>query len=242
MAELRNDVAKTLKVPGVYANCVTNHPGSQITAFRRGAVEVGLVLGEVNAGIEMQGLPSATRGRKSLLSLYNVTGDVGDREVFVPEHLAEHISKITERLSISRRLRHEATVSREARSKFTTATMAAVKVSEVKFSVVGADLVDRVREELEIEAVAGTVLTIIDLPATSEACAWAALELERLGFSFSCYLPEFADHGDVLRLQRFTDLTLDVDHIVCGRSEGEVLRDFVVAEWRRVTKAALLGN
>jgi len=242
MAELRNEVAKSLGTPGVYANCVTNHAGSQVTAFRRGAVEVGLVLGEVDAGTQMQGLASATRGRKSLLSLYNVTGEVSHREVSVPEHLGVHISGITERLGIPRALRHDVAPSDQAKTKFTSANMALAKVSEVKVSVIGADLIDRLRDELETEAIAGTVLTIVDLPATSPACAWAALELERLGLSFSCFLPEFADHGDVLRLQRFADLTLDVDHIVCGRTEGEVLRDFVIDEWRRVTKAALLGR
>ena len=218
---------------------MTNHPGSQVTAFRRGAVEVGLVLGEVDASTQMTGLASATRGRKSLLSLYNVTGEVAHREVSVPEHLGEHISGIANRLGIPRALRHEVAPSEASTTKFTSANMALAKVAEVKVSTIGADLLDRLRDELEIEVVAGT---FVDLPATSPSCAWAALELERLGFSFSCYLPEFADHGDVLRLQRFADLALDVDHIVCGRTEGEVLRDFVISEWRRVTKAALLGR
>jgi len=171
-----------------------------------------------------------------------VTGEVSHREVSVPEHLGVHISGITERLGIPRALRHDVAPTNQAKTKFTSANMALAKVSEVKVSAIGADLIDRLRDELETEAIAGTVLTIVDLPATSPACAWAALELERLGFSFSCFLPEFADHGDVLRLQRFADLTLDVEHIVCGRSEGEILRDFVIDEWRRVTKAALLGR
>ena len=76
MAEFRNEVAKKIGTPGTYANCVTNHVGSQVTAFRRGAVEVGLLLGEVNDGVSMTGLAMTTKGRKSLLSLYNVTGPV----------------------------------------------------------------------------------------------------------------------------------------------------------------------
>jgi len=242
MAEFRNEVAKQIGTPGTYANCVTNHVGSQVTAFRRGAVEVGLLLGEVNDGVSMTGLAMTTKGRKSLLSLYNVTGPVGHRAVSIPEHHGDVVRTIVERLDISREISHHPHRPTVAVSSFSSSASAVSKVGEIRVETIGEDLIARLVEDLETQVLAGVLLSIVDLPASDPACAWAAAELERLAFSFSAYLPEFSPDGDVLRLQRFTDLSLDVDHIACGRAEGEALRDFIVEEWRRVTRKAVLSS
>jgi len=242
MAEFRNEVAKQIGSPGTYANCVTNHVGSQVTAFRRGAVEVGLLLGDVNDGVSMTGLAMTTKGRKSLLSLYNVTGPVGHRAVSIPEHHGDVVRTIVERLDISREISHHPHRPTVAVSSFSSSASAVSKVGEIRVETIGEDLIARLVEDLETQVLAGVLLSIVDLPASDPACAWAAAELERLAFSFSAYLPEFSPDGDVLRLQRFTDLSLDVEHIACGRVEGEALRDFIVEEWRRVTRKAVLSS
>ena len=181
-----------------------------------------------------------TKGRKSLLSLYNVTGPVGHRAVSIPEHHGDVVRTIVERLAISREILHHPHRPTVAMSSFSSAASAVSKVGEIRVETIGEDLIARLVEDLETQVLAGVLLSMVDLPTSDPACAWAAAELERLAFSFSAYLPEFSPDGDVLRLQRFTDLSLDVEHIACGRAEGEALRDFIVEEWRRVTRKAVL--
>jgi len=171
-----------------------------------------------------------------------VTGPVEHRAVSIPEHHGAIVRTIVQRLEISREISHHPHPPTIAMSTFSSASSAVSKVGEVRVETIGQDLIARLVEDLETQVLAGTLLTIVDLPASDPACAWAAAELEHLAFSFSAYLPEFSPDGDVLRLQRFTDLSLDVDHISCGREEGEVLRDFIIAEWRRVTRKAVLSG
>ena len=76
----------------------------------------------------------------------------------------------------------------------------------------------------------------LHLPASNAAAAWAAAELERLEFAWCAWTPAFLPTGDSILLQRVNDHPLDRETIVCARSEGEQVRDFVTAQWIRVRR------
>ena len=63
--------------------------------------------------------------------------------------------------------------------------------------------------------------------------------LERLGFCFAAWLPDFAADSEVLRLQHVGSHPVDVEHVVCARPEGERVRDYVVNDWHRVRRGGV---
>ena len=79
----------------------------------------------------------------------------------------------------------------------------------------------------------------LELDAEDPSAAWAVSVLERLGFFFAAWLPELTERGDRLILQRVAEGSPDIAGIKCVRPEGEVIRDFVISEWRRVNDVLL---
>jgi|GEM_PF-4843397 len=79
----------------------------------------------------------------------------------------------------------------------------------------------------------------LELDANDPSASWAIETLERLGFFFGAFLPDFSDRGDRIVLQRVTPGTVNVGGIACARTEGEELRDMTLREWKRVNDALL---
>ncbi|MGV1089607.1 MAG: hypothetical protein ACOYBX_16650, partial [Mycobacterium sp.] len=111
---------------------------------------------------------------------------------------------------------------------------------EIRVQEIGRDIAEQVADVLD-EYSAMTPATVhLHLPATDPAAAWAAAELERVGFVWCAWIPAFLSSGDSIRLQRVSDHPVGLETIVCARAEGEGVRDFVVAEWTRVHRGRVV--
>lgn len=244
LAEHRKAVAIERGLPGYWLECVTNHPYSQREALATGGVETGLLLGMTPAGSEMTGVDNFTEGRHALIPCYvPLPADLGDDGgegpplVHVPARHESLVRRLVEMAGLRREVRVvDWTASAPALTELSTDVTPEAGRAHLRVTVVGDDLADRVAAELEGLMPFEVATTHIDLPLWQPATAAAVEELESLGFFWAALVPSFQTGGDVLRLQRLGDHPVQTEGIVCARPEAERMRDFVLAEWRRVLR------
>jgi hypothetical protein len=247
LAEHRKALAVEMGLPGYWLECVVNHPYSQKEALATGGAETGLLLGMTPADSEMTGVENFAGGRHALIPCYvplpaDLDGDAHgglSRRVHVPARHAELVERLYEALG----LRREIVIGPGAGvgagadvTVLTTDVTPAAGRAHLRVATLGDDLTERVAEELEGLMAFEVATTHIDLPLWQPAAAVAVEALEPLGFFWGALVPCFGTEGDVLRLQRLGDHPVQSEGIVCARSEGELVRDVVLAEWRRVQR------
>ena len=242
LSAVRNEIADLLGVSGMWAKAVTNHPVSQRLAIAIGSVEVGMLLGAQPVEVTQVGQPNPDDGWRSLMLLYRAVGEIGPRTLSVPEHLAEIQSLLADRLGITRVLATELVAPERPRTAMRSHVNPAHGSVHLRVGAVGRDLEVRLGHELRSLARLRPGVIHLDLPLGDQSAAEAVLIAERHGFAWAGWIPELTADGDVLRLQRIGDHPIDFDNIVCARSEGEALRDYVVAEWQRVNRRRLRGD
>ncbi|MCD9624861.1 GNAT family N-acetyltransferase [Rhabdothermincola salaria] len=236
LAQLRMAVAGERSIPGLWAECVANHPASQRGVLAVGGAEVGLLIGASPAGVVMAGLANSNEGRRSLVATYTPVSPAPARPVHLPERHADLLRTLAHRVGCPRDVRTDVTVPAEAASVVHLDLLASSGLAHLRVDRVGADLVERVEDELEGLVPFELGATHLDVALADPAAAWAVESLEALGFCWAAWVPEFRADGDVVRLQRVGEHAVDVEHVVCARPEGEALRDHVVAEWHRVRR------
>lgn len=238
LAQRRLELAHELGLCGVWFECVTNHPYSQREVLSSGGVETGLLVGATPASITMQGLENTRGGRHSLLTMWLPVGPCEPSTLHVSARHHDVVDQLVQRTGLDRRIEaHEGPSIDESspgHSQLSSSAGADTGVGHVRVAAIGADLLDRVADVLDGFAAFDLAVVQLDLPLTDPAAGAATELLERQGFSFGAWMPAFGAEGDVLRLQRVGERPLELDHIECARSEGEQLRDLVLAEWRRV--------
>ena len=230
----RNEIAAERAIPGTWSETVTNHPASQRVAIERGAAEVGLLIGYSPPSMAMVGLPNQESLRHSLLAVFTPTGPLPAATLTVPGHVADHLSTLADRLGIPRQIRTESVQPTRTRSRIHSAASALAGAMEIRVQEIGRDIAAQVADVLEEYVALAPAVVHLHLPATDPSAAWAAAELERVGFAWCAWMPAFLPTGDSIRLQRVNDHPVGLETIVCARAEGEEVRDFVVGEWTRV--------
>jgi len=230
----RKEVAAERALPGMWSETVTNHPASQRLAIERGAVEAGLLIGVSPQSMAMTGLPNQESVRHSLLAVFTPTSPLPAATLSVPRYAAEHLITLADRLGIQREVRTDSVEPDRVRSRIHSYVSALAGTVEIRVRAIGRDLADQVADVLDEYLAMAPAAVHLDLPATDPAAAWAAVELERVGFAWCAWMPAFLATGDSIRLQRVNDHPVQLEAIVCARAEGEQVRDFVIAEWTRV--------
>ena len=233
MAAVRMDAARDGTTPGIWAQAVTNHPGSQKEVAHLGGLEVGLLIGASPATVTMAALDNENVGRRTLIAMYTPI-ERPPRAISMPPAHAELLK------TLARELELERTPLEAAAGSGTTRVRAIVVpdtgVAFVRVERIGTDAMTRIARELDGFDAFDLGAVHLDIPLIDPAAAAFATDLERLGFCFAAWLPEFAPSGDVLRVQRVGSHPVDVDHVICARSEGERIRDYVVKDWHRVRR------
>ncbi len=239
LAGVRARVAENLGVAGIWFECVTNHAFSQKEVLSGGGAETGLLLGATPTSIAMEGLGNSHGGRHALLTMWSPVAGTTSSTVHVPTRHADLVATICERLGLDRRVEC-GTATRPVtprRSRLTSSVCNDTGVVHVRVLHIGADLVDRVADELDGLAEFDVASVLVDVPVGDPAAIGAIQDLERLELFWGAWLPGFThDGGDALRLQRVSDQSIELEGISCARPEGEQLRDMVLSEWHRVRR------
>ena len=239
MAIVRDEIARDLGVKGMWAKAVTNHAASQKVCLTLGSVETGLAIGSQPSGVSMAGMPNPHGGWRSLLIFFRAFRSIGPREIYVPEDLRPLVALLAERLGIDRTFAAEASGILQGRTGIEIDLALAHGLAHLRVTSIGSDVVARVSDEVSALAHLSLGAIHLDVPLADPSAPMAIEALERLGFAWSGWIPEFAPSGDVIRLQRVGDHPVDLESIVYARSEARDLGEVAIAQWQRVRRVTL---
>jgi RimJ/RimL family protein N-acetyltransferase len=233
MAKKRIEIAQSLDLPGFWTECVTNHPYSQHEMIAFNAKETGLFISNTPASFSMQGLQNFSDTRMSLLTFYLTLKDQ-PHAIFLPAQHIEHIQALAQELKLNRVIA-DSSVTGEGNTTFTISLTPADQIGSISIDHIGSDLVEAINRALQEPSLSGLAAVYLDLPIGQEAAANAYAQLEKIGFFWGAWIPNFTSEGDVLRLQKvFKEANLD--EIVCAREQGEAVKQYVISEWQRVSQ------
>jgi RimJ/RimL family protein N-acetyltransferase len=234
MAQKRIEIAKQLDLPGFWTECVTNHPYSQHEMIAFGAQETGLILGVDPASMmKMQGLENHSDTRMSLLAFYLPLKDIS-QTIYLPKHHVKLTSDLCQALKIKRKI-EDRTEPGDGISKSTTTEDRLEGTALISITHIGKDLHAHVTSELEKLNLQRVASIYLDLPLDQRAASHAYVELEKIGFFWGAWIPNYSVNGDILRLQKLNE-DVNFDEISTARPEGESIKRYVKAEWLRVLK------
>jgi hypothetical protein len=234
MAKKRIDIATELALPGFWTECVTNHPYSQREMIAFNAKETGLFIGDSPATISMKGLENHSDTRMSLLVFYLLLND-RPHTIFIPSQHVEHIKILANDLNLQRNIL-SSKMTGSGKTTFHTLINSSTQTANMSIDRIGSDLVSAVNNELRQLEVLNLASIYLDIPIEQEAAANALLELEKIGFFWGSWMPNFSTKGDSLRLQKIYQ-AVNVDTIICARTQGDNIKKYAISEWRRVEQA-----
>lgn len=231
MAKKRIEIAQSLDLPGFWTECVTNHPYSQHEMIAFNAKETGLFISNTPASFSMQGLQNFSDTRMSLLTFYLALKDL-PHAIFLPAKHIEHIQALAQELNLKRVIA-DSNITGNGATTFTTSITPADQIATISIDNIGSDLLDTIGVELQNQTLSGLAAVYLDLPIEREAAASAYAQLEKIGFFWGAWIPNFTAKGDILRLQKvFKEANLD--EIICAREQGEEVKKYVISEWKKV--------
>lgn len=241
LGKLRAELAEMTGIVGTWSKAVTNHAISQHLAVDYGATEVGLLIGAQPTEVVQVGLPNPEAGWRSLMLLYRPATSIAPRQCVVPSHLVGIVGELVELTGIPRHIEATIDAPTQRRTSLKTHLHPEHGLAMLRMRSIGRDLRRRVIHELRGLAAIRPAAVHFDIPLSDPSAAWAAHELEHLGFCWAGWIPELTPAGDVLRYQRVGDHRVDIDHIEVATDHGASMREFTLAEWHRVKRARLTG-
>lgn len=233
MAKKRIELAKELNLPGFWTECVTNHPYSQHEMITFGAKETGVLLGASPSTIHMEGLENFSDTRMSLLTLYLSIKDAS-HQIYIPPHHADLVRQLASKINVQRTILHPL-VDGIGKTQYLTEINQPIQTAHLKIQHIGEDFISSLSQELENLSHQNLASIFLDLPINQESAARAHTELERMGFIWGSWIPNYSANGDILRLQKINQAINPVE-IICARPEGEIIKSYVVSEWEKVAK------
>ena len=109
------------------------------------------------------------------------------------------------------------------------------QTANISIDRIGSDLIPAVNHELRKLEALDLASIYLDIPLEQEAAANAYCELESIGFFWGSWMPNFSTKGDSLRLQKIYQ-AVDVETILCARTQGNDIKNYVISEWQRVSQ------
>lgn len=215
---------------GMISEAVTVHPYSQKGVIASGAVETGLMLGDLPSNLKFKGIESQLPARQSCMLCYLRLNPEPLRAVYLPERHAPILRKIYEKVGLAREfpgsvpaspLRGEASLEVKMDEGWGEAALRVVNY--------GPDLESLLRAQLRHLLANGVPYLYAELPLTDPSIGLAVETLESMGFSFAGLVPELCQQGDILRLHYLANVELDLK-IEVVTEWGAEIRDYVLAQ------------
>lgn len=214
---------------GMVSEAVAVHPYSQKAVIASGAVETGLMLGDLPSSLKFKGIEDSLPARQSCMLCYLRLNPEPKRQVFLPPRHAAMLEKIYAKVGLNREfgvLPERAALEPEGLLEVHLDQAwgeAALRV--VRF---GGDLETHFHSQLRRLLASGIPYIYAELPLGDAAVVPCVEFLEGIGFSFAGLVPELAG-GDILRLHYLTNVELDLK-IVAVTDWGGEIRDYVLAQ------------
>lgn len=223
--------------PGVWSECVANHPASQRAMLAAGGVETGLLLGAAPTSITMAGFSWPEHDRMSLVPMFAPLAPATAAPAYLPDHLGGAYRDVMATLGLPRDVR-DVDQPAAGQAAVEVSVHAGLSSAVVSVSRYGADAGTLVAEHLRMFAGLGLAAVYLDLPLAAPHTPRAVRLAETLGFSWASLMPCARSDGDVLRLQRLTGPDPDTADLVIVSERGRRMAEFVRSERQRVLRAA----
>ena len=227
------EIAKAANMPGIWAECVTNHPHSQHELIVFNAKETGLFIGDLPPTLAMKGLMNFADTRMSLITYYLPLVD-HPHDIFLPLKHQNHVRELAQGLNLKRTIIHSEKMA-QGKTILEVVVNSSIQTANITIQKIGADLNTIVADELKSMQTLKLASVYIDLPIEQAAASNAYLELEALGFFWGAWLPNYTQNRDMLRLQMVYQ-DINIEKIICAREQGENVKKYVISEWQRVSQ------
>ncbi|MEI6576011.1 MAG: ATP-binding protein [Bacteroidota bacterium] len=221
--------AKDKGLYGVYSEATTAHPYSQKGNITLGAVETGFMLGFAPESVAIKTIEAASKEmRLSGLFYFLKVNEEPMRTIYLPENHKTMIDRIISRIKMNRIYG-----TPETPGVFNRSTIIRSKIrpewghAVINLSEYGDDFVSVMKTLLREIKNQKISAIFIDLPLCSPFTPHYYKELETLGFSFSCFVPEYED-GDVIRMQYLNNCVLDPSKISVAAEFGKELLAYIM--------------
>jgi serine/threonine-protein kinase RsbW len=215
-------------VIGVISEPVMIHTATQHVAHETSR-DVGVLLNAI-APLAMAGFADRDcQQRVSLLCTFCPVGAMPDRTLYPPSVVATHVQSVVSAAQLPRTVAQADPLERPRPT--TVLTVRDDRHNQrivIEVAAPGADLLERVAEQLDDAISGGAQVVHLDLAANDPELAWHGAGLEQLGFVFGALLPECGESGDLLRLQRLIGLGVERQDLNIESEATAALVDSVV--------------
>jgi serine/threonine-protein kinase RsbW len=221
--------ARESGLPGVWSQTVTIHPYSQKAADTHGYRATAVAVGRARASIRLEGNALTRTGKRHAIVVVFLCFDRPGRSLFLPELYRDELLATYANLGL------EAEDRRAPASVGTGVTAeldAGLNVGTITVSRWDEDAFSRAFHYL-LAKHCDMVYADLDLETVGEVDA-AVERLNRHGFFYSGVMLLQRDGHDHLRMQYENTVDADEDEIVCYADFAQELRDYVLADRRRV--------
>lgn len=225
MKKLLIEVTRAQRRLGMISEAVTVHPYTQKGVLALGAVETGLMLGDLPATLDFKAIEDTLPARQSCMLCYLRLNQEPARDVFLPVRHREMLEKIYSRTGLARSCRPDAGAVdglSEVELHLDTGWGEAL-LRVVRF---GTDVALALRTQLSEALAGGAGYVYLELPLVA-GVDFACRAAEEVGFTFAGLVPE-AYRGDVLRMHYLRNLRVD-PNIATASDWGEEIRLYVTS-------------
>lgn len=227
------EYARNKGMYGIYSEATTAHPYSQKGNITLGAVETGFMLAYAPESLSIKTIESASKElRMSGLFYYLKINESPEQMLYIPENHSLILKRIIEKIGLKRRYGKAAMAYPELGNTLVRSKIRPEWGHALMFvSEYGPDF-ERVMKAMLREIKNQKIDSIYtDLPLGNPHTPLAYASLESLGFSFSCFVPEY-EEGDVIRLQYLNNCVIDPEKIAVAAEFGRELLAYIVADLR----------
>ncbi len=214
---------------GMVSEAVAVHPYSQKAVIASGAIETGLMLGDLPSNLKFKGIEDTLPARQSCMLCYLRLNPEPKRQVFLPPGHEIMLRKIYARVGLDREfVVLPETLALESEGQLEVHLDQAWGEAALRVVRFGHGLETHFHSQLRRLLANGIPYIYAELPLGEPAVAACVKFLEGMGFSFAGSVPELAK-GDILRLHYLTNVELDLK-IVAVTDWGGEIRDYVLGQ------------
>ena len=223
---------RNVDLRGVYIKCVTTSVASQRSTRHFLGRASALFLAGVPAWVVMDGDKGPKEPLTTIL-VHCVVGERTGRRVPVPARHRDMLERLYAEMGLVREFDPvEAGPTGPGQARVATWFDPARRQGVIRLLEPGADLVERLDDRVRWMIGGHVEHVTVLLPLSVPGAAAAVPALEEGGLFFGGVIPDLEGH-DTLVLERISTTELDVDRIQVVGEEALLLKDYVVAEWRR---------
>jgi serine/threonine-protein kinase RsbW len=229
MGFLLSSINKAAGMVGTFGEAVTVHPYSQKSALTRGYVETGLLLGFIPPTLYFKKIQDeAASKRRAAVLMYKRLNDEPLRNIYPPAHHGGMLRRIYKNSGLRRNIvTNEEMPALPELSKVDIKFKAEANWAFLRVVEYGRDLEEIIRFRLKELCQRRTDCIYLELPLSHPATQFYCAPMEMLGFCFGGIMPE-VQNGDVLRLQYFNNVDLEIDDVHLATEFGRELFEYVL--------------